>query len=140
MSTTTEQPVPLHAMAHQKPLVAGIVKQPLLLRIRPNSEAAPWVIEEIKKLEGTIKELEYHFLMMEQWRSRGIHSDSLVGSCDCNVKTPETKHHKPGCKYRLISERDELREWQRVILSNFHPDCQVTHNINSLRGRTFTEA
>lgn len=30
----------------------------------------------------------------------------LIGSCDCLTKTPEVQHHKPGCKYRLISERD----------------------------------
>ena len=41
--------------------------------------------------------------------SSGIDSDSIVASCDCLTKTNEVKYHKPGCKYRLIFERDEAR-------------------------------
>lgn len=37
-------------------------------------------------------------------------SDSIVGSCNCGTKTPEIQHHKRGCKYRLIMERDQ---WQK---------------------------
>lgn len=40
-------------------------------------------------------------------------TDSLVGSCDCLTKTPDIAHHKPGCRYRLITERDEARKaWE----------------------------
>jgi hypothetical protein len=35
-------------------------------------------------------------------------SDSVVGSCNCLTKTNEVRFHKSGCKYRLISERDDL--------------------------------
>lgn len=37
-------------------------------------------------------------------------SDSIVGACDCMAKTPDIQHHKRGCKYRLIMERDEARK------------------------------
>lgn len=37
-------------------------------------------------------------------------SDSIVASCSCLTKTPEVAHHKRGCRYRLISERDSLRD------------------------------
>ena len=33
------------------------VKTPLSERIRPNSEAAPWVIDEVKKLEKQVENL-----------------------------------------------------------------------------------
>jgi hypothetical protein len=35
-----------------------------------------------------------------------LESDSIVASCNCQTKTNEVAHHKPGCKYRLICERD----------------------------------
>lgn len=38
-----------------------------------------------------------------------LESDSIVASCGCLTKTNEVKYHKPGCKYRLICERDEAR-------------------------------
>jgi len=41
--------------------------------------------------------------------SSGLDSDSIVASCDCLTKTNEVKYHKPGCKYRLICERDDAR-------------------------------
>ena len=34
-------------------------------------------------------------------------SDSIICSCNCGTKTPEANHHKRGCKYRLIIERDK---------------------------------
>ena len=40
----------------------------------------------------------------------GIDSDSIVDSCNCMTKSPNYMHHRHGCKYRLISERDEARE------------------------------
>jgi len=36
--------------------------------------------------------------------------DSIVGSCNCGVKTNDPQCHAPGCKYRLISERDDYKE------------------------------
>lgn len=33
-------------------------------------------------------------------------SDNPVGHCGCLTKSPEVHHHKKGCKYRLIMERD----------------------------------
>jgi len=38
-----------------------------------------------------------------------LSSDSIVGSCNCLTKSPDHTFHRPGCKYRLICERDEAR-------------------------------
>lgn len=38
-----------------------------------------------------------------------LESDSIVASCGCLTKTNEARFHAPGCKYRLICERDEVR-------------------------------
>lgn len=38
-----------------------------------------------------------------------LESDSIENSCNCLERTPEAHLHKPGCKYRLISERDAAR-------------------------------
>lgn len=43
---------------------------------------------------------------LEEAKARDLESDSTIGSCNCLTKTPEVHFHKPGCKYRIISERD----------------------------------
>lgn len=37
-------------------------------------------------------------------------SDSPVAACNCLIKTPDPQFHRAGCRYRLITERDEARE------------------------------
>jgi len=37
---------------------------------------------------------------------RECESDSVVASCNCHAKSPEIQYHKPGCKYRIIVERN----------------------------------
>lgn len=32
----------------------------------------------------------------------------MIGGCTCSTKSPELKHHKEGCHYRLASEIGEL--------------------------------
>ncbi len=39
-------------------------------------------------------------------REFDLANDSIVAACNCSTKTPEVQYHKPGCKYRLIMERD----------------------------------
>jgi chromosome segregation ATPase len=51
----------------------------------------------------------------ERIRERDLESDSIVASCGCLTKTNEVKYHKPGCKYRLVSERDEARSLIRTL-------------------------
>lgn len=48
-------------------------------------------------------------LLVREKELRDLESDSVVGSCNCLTKTPDIQHHKPGCKYRLIVERDGAR-------------------------------
>jgi len=49
--------------------------------------------------------------------SNQIDSDSIVGSCNCMTKTNKATHHAKGCKYRLITERDEVRQLVRQLQS-----------------------
>jgi hypothetical protein len=42
-------------------------------------------------------------------RDAEIASDSIVAACNCMTKAPTPSHHEPGCKNRLIVERDEAR-------------------------------
>lgn len=37
-------------------------------RLRPNSEAAPWVIEEVTKMESEIERLQSRVAELEQWQ------------------------------------------------------------------------
>ena len=46
----------------------------------------------------------------EQARAENLESDSIIASCGCGTKTNEVRFHKPGCKYRLICERDDARK------------------------------
>lgn len=38
-----------------------------------------------------------------------VNSDGIIGACNCLTKTPDIEHHKKGCKYRLIAERNSAR-------------------------------
>ncbi len=54
--------------------------------------------------------------MIRDHENKALESDSIIASCGCLTKTDEVRFHKPGCKYRLISERDaarrEAEEWK----------------------------
>lgn len=73
-------------------------------------EPAPAVvgelIEEIKKLH----EIREQYNLLIKNKSLSLESDSVIGSCECLCKTPDAKHHKLGCKYRLITELNEARQ------------------------------
>lgn len=51
----------------------------------------------------------------EEIHAQKLESDSIVASCNCMTKSPDIQYHKPGCKYRLISERDAAREQVRQL-------------------------
>lgn len=44
-----------------------------------------------------------------------LDSDSIIASCNCGTKTPDTEHHKKGCKYRILIERDSLAVSARIL-------------------------
>lgn len=48
---------------------------------------------------------------------RSVESDLIAGSCNCGTKTPELRHHKLGCKFRLISERGQLIQERDELIS-----------------------
>ena len=62
------------------------------------------------RLERERDEARHQITMMIERGRQRLESDSAVASCDCLTKSPEVKHHKPGCKYRLICERDYARD------------------------------
>lgn len=55
----------------------------------------------------------------EQSRTGGIDCDSPIISCDCMVKSPDHAHHRSGCKYRLISERNEAIKERDTLAERF---------------------
>lgn len=67
-------------------------------------------MEFAENLERQRNEARDQIKLMLAHDQRRLESDSIVGSCDCDTKTPELKYHKPGCKYRILTERDEARE------------------------------
>jgi len=73
-------------------------------RERANSKHGLWMMELHK-----VTELEAQVQAMLKNDVSKLESDSFVGSCTCLTKTPDIQYHKPGCKYRLICERDEAR-------------------------------
>lgn len=68
-------------------------KKFLSQRIRPDSEAAPWVIEEVKKLEARLATLEARLVILESYhqitdrRMSGpkiiVQGDALQRDCGC---------------------------------------------------------
>lgn len=74
-------------------------KVKLSLRIRPNSEAAPWVVEEVKKLEQELQSINDHmeacrqllnvpdnevlYQTIEELKDRVDHLEKHPKGCDC---------------------------------------------------------
>lgn len=75
--------------------------------------------------DGEVKMERRHF-------TESLESDSIVGSCQCDIKTPEIQHHKPGCKYRLISERDVTRHNLELLQERM---AEVTQENQALQAR-----
>jgi hypothetical protein len=73
-----------------------------------------------------------------------LESDSIVASCNCHVKTNEVLFHKPGCKYRLISERDEARkELDNLKAGTIHScgdHCQRPNCVTRRENKAMREA
>lgn len=77
----------------------------------PNCNYLAMEFESVRLKRELIKSQEKiaTFEMINRGKEQQLESDSVVASCDCLTKTPEVKHHKKGCKYRLITERNEAR-------------------------------
>ena len=61
---------------------------------------------EVDRLRADLAAVTAERAELRKDKERNLESDSIVASCDCQVKTNEIAYHKPGCKYRLICERD----------------------------------
>ena len=59
--------------------------------------------------ERNLAERDAQLAAMAEHEAAALESDSIVASCNCGAKSPAIEHHKPGCKYRLIVERDQAR-------------------------------
>jgi len=57
------------------------MKTPLSERIRPNSEAAPWVIDEVKKLEKQVE----HLLDLSKTLLQNIEPDKFANGVGLSV-------------------------------------------------------
>lgn len=64
-----------------------------------------------------------------------LHGDSIVAACDCGTKSPEIKYHQPGCKYRLIVDRDLWREeaelWRALCVKPECPDPDARATLST---------
>lgn len=60
-------------------------KKFLSQRIRPDSEAAPWVVEEVKKLEARLATLEARLAALES--NRYQYKPSIWADCGCPINT-----------------------------------------------------
>ena len=60
-------------------------KKFLSQKIRPNSEAAPWVVEEVKKLEARLATLEARLAALES--NRYQYKPSIWADCGCPINT-----------------------------------------------------
>lgn len=85
-----------------------------------SEKAFKLMVKTIESTEGKIASLESDYKTLVKHMTDSVESDSVLGSCNCDTKTPEIQFHKAGCKYRLISERDELRKKQKRWDSNLH--------------------
>ena len=62
-------------------------KKFLSQRIRPNSEAAPWVVEEVKKLEARLATLEARLAALESTRPIYQYKPAVSSDCGCPLNT-----------------------------------------------------
>lgn len=79
-----------------------------------------------------------------------LEDDSIVASCGCGVKTNEVKYHKPGCKYRLICERDDAKadaanqreelKKRDLIEDNYRESCVRLEDLLALAEKRLGEA
>lgn len=68
-------------------------------RIRPNMEAAPWVIEEVKKLEAEVERLRNGL--------RTIREELLEEDCDCPPEWPRCSSCRTRLRIQVLLKEDE---------------------------------
>jgi hypothetical protein len=62
---------------------------------------------ELTSLKSTLAETDKENELLRGKLSSDSFDDSIVASCSCLTKTPDIQYHKPGCKYRIIVERNQ---------------------------------
>lgn len=78
---------------------------------------------DLAKLWEHARSLELELALLKAKReasvrygAESLESDAIENSCNCLEKTSEPQLHKPGCKYRLIWERNMERERRYTTL------------------------
>lgn len=110
-----------------------IAARRLVTRLKERAEAAEQTIADLRGENARLTEQSQSFCnqvaeirndltaareqmdLCRKHEEECLESDSVVASCNCPTKTDEVRFHKPGCKYRLIMERDESRESLREV-------------------------
>jgi chromosome segregation ATPase len=85
--------------------VAGETEMEELLRLRNELAEAKEQRDQLKRASDAVQK----YLFADD-------SDSIIAACNCDTKTNEIKHHKKGCKYRLICERDGFKSTLTELL------------------------
>ena len=78
-----------------------------------------WGLTLARQLERELNEAKTELARRDEWDAKCLQSDSAIGSCRCMTKTPEVKYHAPGCKYRLICERDDAQDQLARVTKRF---------------------
>lgn len=73
-----------------------------------------------RTLERELAEVNEALALIQAHEAENLESDSIIASCNCQVKAGESKYHKPGCKYRILCERNDAR----IALSGRTVSCQ----------------
>lgn len=93
-----------------------------------------WVESDFaRQLERELAETRANNLRFHERLEAQLEDDSIVASCNCLTKTPDVRYHKPGCKYRLISERDDARQQLDKEKERADFAWQNTHEIDKVR-------
>lgn len=89
------------------------------------SDTAQSILDALQTRGERVRELEAENARLRAMRERGLASDSVFASCGCLTKTDKIEFHRPGCKYRLIVERDVAREKLARCQEMYRRDCST---------------
>ncbi len=87
--------------------------------------------ESILDLRSELAELKARSAEFLAHIASKVESDSTVGSCDCLTKTPDIEYHKPGCRYRLIVERNAYKQDRDDMLEALNKIANITKSKDS---------
>lgn len=104
---------------------------PLSQRIRPNSEAAPWVCEEVKKLEAELEDMKSRNAKLRAERV-GYYSNRGIEQPWLSIDTAPTDgtHIDTYCIWAHLRETNvhfNGKAWVRFVPYDGYEECYPTH-------------